>query len=98
MLVDTHCHINFSESFPDPASAIAEAAEAGVQRLICVGCDIQSSQAAFDLSDQFESVYAVVGWHPNYTAKYTAHDLPILRRMAGHPKAVAIGEIGLDWH
>jgi TatD DNase family protein len=63
-----------------------------------VGCDPESSQAALDLAERYSGVFAVVGWHPNYTAKYSKSSLVDLRRMLGHPKAVALGEIGLDWH
>jgi len=98
MLIDTHCHLNFPDSFPDPQKEIEEAAAAGVEKLIVVGCDMASSRAALDLAERHEGVYAVVGWHPNYTAKYDKGSLDELREMAAHPKAVAIGEIGLDWH
>jgi TatD DNase family protein len=98
MLIDTHCHLNDVEAFPDPAQAIAEAQEAGVQAFIVVGVDLESSQRAIDLAHQFECVYATVGWHPNYSASYTSDKLEELERLAQDPKVVAIGEIGLDFH
>jgi TatD DNase family protein len=63
-----------------------------------VGCDMVSSRAAIDLAERYEGVNAVVGWHPNYTAKYEKSSLADLRQMLAHPKVVAMGEIGLDWH
>jgi len=98
MLIDTHCHLNFPDAFPDPAGEIAYAKEQGVERLIVVGCDIESSRRAVELADRFAEIYAVVGFHPTYTAHYTREGLREVEEMLGHPKAVALGEIGLDYH
>lgn len=95
---DTHCHLNDVEAFPDPADAVREAKEQGVDRLVVVGVDTDSSQRAVDLAEAFDNVWAVVGWHPNMTAQFAPAHLEEIRRMAAHPKAVAIGEIGLDFH
>lgn len=97
-LVDTHCHINFEEDFPNPSEVVRQAVNAGVTRLIAVGCDTVTSQRALELSDQFPEVFAVVGWHPNYSARYDSSELKEVERMLAHPKAVALGEIGLDYH
>jgi len=97
-MIDTHCHLNFQEHFPDPLLAIDEARAAGVDRLIVVGCDTDSSKRALDLAHAHEGVYAVVGWHPTYTKDFTASGLDAIEAMLEDPKAVAIGEIGLDFH
>lgn len=97
-LIDTHCHINDPQAFPDPATTIAEAKAAGVAKLIVIGVDTASSQRAIALADEHEAVYATVGWHPNYCAEFTRANLAPIRDLAGHPKCVAIGEIGLDYH
>jgi TatD DNase family protein len=98
MLIDTHCHLNFPDKFPDPAEVVEESKGAGVVRLIAVGCDSETSRNAVALAEQFEEVYAVVGWHPTYTSAYTRESLDEIEQMAKHPKVVAIGEIGLDFH
>ncbi len=97
-MIDTHCHLNFPSAFPDPAAEIAYARESGVDRLIVVGCDLESSHKAVELANQFAEIYAVVGFHPTYTAHYTPEGLREVEEMLKHPKAVAIGEIGLDYH
>lgn len=95
-LVDTHCHLYDVRAFPDTARTVAEAEEAGVDRLIVIGIDAETSRHALGLADKFPGVYAAVGWHPNYAAKF--EDIAEIRDLAGHPKAVAIGEIGMDFY
>lgn len=97
-LVDTHCHLNDVKAFPDPGEAVAEAMAAGVDRLIVVAVDNEWSRLALEISDQQEGVFAVVGWHPSHSAEFKASDIRIIRKMAGHPKCVAIGEVGLDFY
>jgi len=70
----------------------------GVERLVVVGVDLETSQLALDLAERFEEVYAVVGIHPNHSADYKPDWIGALRTMLAHPKAVALGEIGLDYH
>jgi len=97
-LIDTHCHLNSEEDFPDPASAIAEARGAGVNRLILIGVDPANGRRAIEIAETHEGVYAVVGHHPNYTQNYSKTSIDELRVMLGHPKCLALGEIGLDFH
>ncbi len=96
--VDTHCHLNDQRAFPNPSEAVRQANEAGVQTLIVVGVDVESSQRAVTLADQLPGVFAVVGWHPNYTQNMNAASLGPIRGLLSHPKVVALGEIGLDYH
>lgn len=98
MLIDTHCHLNLTEHFPDPAAEVEFARNMGVERLIVVGIDLPTSQIAIDLADRFQEVYAVAGIHPNHAADFTPAQIAPLRGMLAHPKVVALGEIGLDYH
>ena len=98
MLIDTHCHLNLLEHFPDPASEVVHARSMGVDRLIVVGIDIVTSQVAIDLAERFPEVYAVVGIHPNHSADFQPEMLNRIREMLAHSKVVALGEIGLDYH
>lgn len=98
MLIDTHCHINDREAFPDVARTLDEARAAGVERFIAVGVEPESCRRALELCDKFNDVYAILGWHPNYTANYSPDALPELEEMLEHTKVVALGEIGLDFH
>jgi TatD DNase family protein len=98
MLVDTHCHLNLREAFPDVASALFKAKEAGVGYCLVVGMDAVSSRYALELAVSHPEIYAIIGWHPNYSAHYDPEFLPELREMAIHPRCVAIGEIGFDFY
>lgn len=97
-LFDTHCHLNVAEFFDEPDAVVGRAKAAGVEGLVLIGLDLDTSQAALDVAERHEGVWAAVGRHPNYSNNYSRSDLAVLRRMLGHPKAVALGEVGLDSH
>ncbi|HMS54624.1 MAG TPA: TatD family hydrolase [Fimbriimonadaceae bacterium] len=98
MLIDTHCHLNLEDAFPNPGETIREAVEAGVSNMIVVGIDEASSRRAVRLADDHKEVYAVVGHHPNSAATFSTNDLVWIENLLAHPKTVALGEIGLDFH
>lgn len=97
-MIDTHCHLNDPEAFPDPVEAIRLAKQAGVNQLIIIGVDVESSRRALEIADQNEGVFASIGRHPNYAQHFQVSDLNEFESMLQHPKAVAVGEIGLDYH
>lgn len=98
MLIDTHCHLHDAKAFSDPAAELAAAREAGVGRVIVVGVEPEDWDRAIALAEAHAEVFAIVGWHPNYTAEYDSASLARLRELLGHPKVRALGEIGLDYH
>ncbi|MCG9894863.1 MAG: TatD family hydrolase [Fimbriimonadaceae bacterium] len=97
-LIDTHCHLNDPQAFPDPAKAIREAVDAGVSDLIVVGIDLEWSRRAVELAETHPEVWAVVGRHPSHAHEAQPGELTELERLARHPRCVAVGEIGLDFH
>jgi TatD DNase family protein len=97
-LFDTHCHLNLEESFPDPEPFFQAAADAGVTRLALVGLDPSSGRRALDLAQSHDGTYAIVGRHPNYSKEFEISELDVYKGMLRHPKAIALGEIGLDYH
>jgi TatD DNase family protein len=99
-LIDTHCHLDWNAFDSDREAVISRAAQAGVTRMITIGVDGPSSHRAIDLAEKHDAVYAAVGVHPTDCADFDTALLNDIRSLAQHPKAVAIGEIGLDyyWH
>lgn len=97
-LIDTHCHLNDREAFADPRAAIDEALDKGVTACIVIGVDLESSARAVELAEEHSEVYATVGCHPNYASNYGCADLQLYKAWLSHPKVVALGEVGLDFH
>jgi TatD DNase family protein len=99
VLIDTHAHLDFPE-FDDQLDAVlARAREAGVQRIITIGIDRESCRKSLDIAGKYENVHAVVGLHPCNVLDEGAMDfLEELPALAKHPKVVAIGETGMDYH
>lgn len=95
---DTHAHLDYPDFAPDFAQIIERAQAAGITRLISIGTDWESSARAIQLAEQYEGIYAVVGWHPSNAGEAPADIRPTLREFAKHPKVVAIGETGLDYY
>lgn len=95
-MIDTHCHLYFSDYYPDPAEVVAMAAARGVHQMVAIGIDGETSRQAITLAERFEGVFATVGWHPNEAATYSDASLLELEALISHPKVVAVGEIGYD--
>jgi len=98
VLVDTHCHLNFDSFDLDRAAVLRSAEQAGVNRILNPGIDLQTSRAAVELAQAFPGVFAAVGVHPNDASGWSDTTLDELRNLAAQPKVVAIGEIGLDYY
>jgi TatD DNase family protein len=96
--IDTHLHLHLAQFDADREQALTRAHAAQVTRLVEVGYDLESSRAAVALAAAHPAIYAVVGIQPHYAADAGADWLAEIRRLAGHPKVVAIGEIGLDYY
>jgi TatD DNase family protein len=95
---DTHAHLDYPDYAPDLAEVIARAQTAGISRMISIGTDLDSSERAIRLAEKFPAIYAAVGWHPTEAMRAPDDLRPALRELARHPKVVAIGETGLDYH
>lgn len=93
-MIDTHAHLDALDG--DPAEALARAREAGVERVIAIGTTLDSCRAVLQLADREEGVFAALGLHPHEAGTATADDVAGLRALLDHPKAVAVGETGLD--
>ncbi len=93
-MIDTHAHL---AALDDADEAVARAAEAGVERILTVGTDVDDCRRALSLAEKHDGVYAILGIHPHEAGTATTDDLAALRGLLEHPKAVGVGETGLDW-
>ena len=93
--VDSHCHLQIVS---EPAAAVlARARDAGVEWMVCVGTDLESSRAAIELARAHDDVRATVGLHP-HDARHLDDQWDALVTLARDPTVVAVGEAGFDLH
>lgn len=98
MLFDTHTHLDQEEFDETRDDVVQRARDAGVTRIVAVGCSIESSRAAVRLAEEYDGVYAAVGIQPNYAAEAQPDDWAAIEQLADKPGVVALGETGLDRH
>ncbi|KAB7664937.1 TatD family hydrolase [Bacillus sp. B1-b2] len=98
MLFDTHTHINATEFNEDIEDVISRALDAGMEKMVVVGFDHPTIKRAMELVEQYDFVYASIGWHPVDAIDMVEDDLTWIEELAKHPKVIAIGEMGLDYH
>lgn len=98
MLIDTHTHLNDKDLYLDRDNIIKEAKNAGVEKLIVIGFDYDSSFLALKIAKEYKDVYASIGIHPTEIDSLINNDKNKLLELIKDDKVVAIGEIGLDYH
>jgi len=98
MYFDTHAHYDNPKFDADRESVIAGLPEVGVSLAMNVGCDMASSRASVAFAEQYAHIYAAVGVHPHDSREMRDEDLECLKALTKHPKVVAVGEMGLDYH
>ena len=98
MYFDTHAHYDDKAFDEDREELLQKLESADVELIIDPGCDVDSSRKALELAEKFPFLYAAVGLHPEELEKHGGDALDKVRELAGHPKCVAIGEIGLDYY
>ncbi|MCG3136282.1 MAG: D-aminoacyl-tRNA deacylase [Phycisphaerae bacterium] len=98
MWIDTHCHLTFPELDCQLEAVLARSRAADVAQLITIGTTVVDSQRAIDLADHYPGVFAAIGIHPHHAAQVTASDWAALAELLHHPRVVALGEMGLDYH
>lgn len=96
--VDSHAHITAGEFDGDRADVLARAFDAGVSYIINPATNLDDSRRALELAERYPQVYACVGVHPHEASRATEQTLSTIEELSRHPKVVAIGEIGLDFH
>ncbi len=98
MLIDTHTHL-FYENFKDDLDEVFNhALNEGVNYMIVPATDLETAKQSIALAEKYSAIYSSVGVHPHDTKDWNDSILDELKDLAGHPKVVAIGEIGLDYY
>lgn len=94
--IDTHCHLDEESFTQDCAETIQRAVDVGVKTMIAIGITLDSCRRVVELAQQYPSVYAVVGLHPNYVSAAQPGDWEKIVELMRAPKVVGLGETGLD--
>jgi TatD DNase family protein len=98
MLTETHAHLDYPDFQPDFPDVLRRAEEAGVTRILSIGTSLESSRKALAMAESDNRIFAVAGIHPTSLEGAVGDVGPGLGALAHHPRVVAIGEIGLDYH
>ncbi len=98
MPADSHCHLNDPAFDEDLEEVISRIKEEGMDYLLNVGYDLQTSRKAVELAERYDTMYASVGVHPHNASQLNDNALAELGKLADHPRVVAIGETGLDYY
>ena len=99
-LIDSHCHLDSQEFDADREEVIDRALAAGVEHMMAIGTGNgpPDLEAGIRIADKYPCFYATVGIHPHDAAKASPADLRRVSDLLAHPKVLAVGEIGLDYH
>ncbi len=100
MIIDSHCHLDDRAFDEDRDAVVARAREAGVGAMLSIGTGDgpPGLDVAIKMADRYDAVYATVGIHPHDAAKADEPAFENLQGLLKHPKVLALGEIGLDFH
>ncbi len=96
--IDSHAHYDDDRFDEDREQLILSLEEKGVKNVVNIGCTLERSQNSVDFAEKYPFMYAAVGIHPDDAVNTPDDYLEKLEKWAEHPKVVAIGEIGLDYH
>jgi len=97
-VIDSHCHLDFPDFAEEIDAVVARARAAGVERMVTISTRVARGEVYRALAERFAEVYFSIGTHPHQAAEEPLTDAGAIRRFAAHPKCVAIGEAGLDYH
>jgi TatD DNase family protein len=97
-LVDSHCHLDFPDFEGEVDGIVARAAAAGVTRMVTIATSLRAEPAVRAIAEEHPGVFYAAGTHPMQVAREPMATVTALVALARHPKFVAIGETGLDYH
>ena len=97
-IIDTHSHYNDEAFDEDRDELLAGLPGKGIDRIVNIAVDIESSKECIALADKYDYIYATVGVHPSNVHESEGDYIEQLKNLAKHDKVVAIAEIGLDYY
>jgi len=97
VIIDTHAHIDMDAFDDDRSEVIQRAKNTGIDYILNVGCDIESSLRSIELTERYDFIYGTAGIHPHDVKKIDYQTYDQLKELLAHPKMIALGEIGLDF-
>ena len=97
-IFDTHAHYNDRAFDEDRDELLRSLPALGVDNAVCIGYDLPSSQRAVEIAEQYPHIYAAAGFHPENLEAYSEEGIKEIKTLLQHPKTIAIGEIGMDYH
>lgn len=98
MLVDSHCHLDFPDFAEELDAVIARAGDAGIGTMVTISTRVRRFDQVLALAERYDNVWCSVGTHPHNAHEELDITSEALERLSDHPKVVAIGEAGLDYH
>jgi TatD DNase family protein len=98
VLVDSHCHLDFPELAADRAGVIERARTNGVERMVTISTRVRRFDEIKAIAEAHPEIWCSVGTHPHHAHEETDITTADLVRLAAHPRCIAIGEAGLDYH
>ena len=98
MLVDSHCHLDFPEFAPELDAIVARARAAGIGRMVTISTRVRKLPQVLAVAEKYPDIFCSVGTHPHNAHEELDIDTAQLIALSKHPKIVAIGEAGLDYH
>jgi TatD DNase family protein len=98
MLIDSHCHLDFPDFANEVEAIVARAQAAGVARMVSISTRIKKHADILAIAERFPDVYCSIGTHPHNAREELEFDTAAIVARTHHPKVVAIGEAGLDYH
>jgi TatD DNase family protein len=98
MLIDSHCHLDFSDFAAELDAVVGRARAAGIERMITISTRVVRQAELLAITERFADVFSSVGTHPHYAHEELDIGTADLVARTRHPKVVALGEAGLDYH
>jgi TatD DNase family protein len=97
-LIDSHAHLADERIFPDVEGVVSRAREAGLAGIVSIATDAEDARTNLELAERFDDVWCTAGIHPHAASTASDDAFAVVRELIAHPRVVALGETGLDYH